>query len=315
MKTKQQFAIIGGGSWGTALACLVSRITGNTLLYTMESNIANEINSYNTNKKYLQNTPLCPQITATTKLEDTIHCPIIILATPSYAFESIIIKLQTLGLPNSTILLVATKGLCQNPVQLFSTKLEERLDNSYGFISGPNFAKEVAEGKFAAITITSKDLSLAQNLANQLSCDNLNTSISSDVITVQIASIVKNIIAIKSGILQAQGHGENAKAWLVSQGLQEIATIITALGGNIESLCLPAVIGDLVLTSYSTTSRNTKFGFDFYNNNYSQEFLTNYPILVEGLQAVPLIMALIKPYNLDVPIISSIFKLINSKIK
>ena len=97
--------------------------------------------------------------------------------------------------------------------------------------------------------------------------------------------------------------------------LQEIATIITALGGNIESLCLPAVIGDLVLTSYSTTSRKIKFDFDFYNNNYSQEFLTNYPILVEGLQAVPLIMALIKPYNLDVPIISSIFKLINSKIK
>jgi glycerol-3-phosphate dehydrogenase (NAD(P)+) len=193
---------------------------------------------------------------------------------------------------------------------LFSTKMEQEFDNPYAFISGPNFAKEVAVGNFASITITSKDKSLAQQVADELSSEQLDVSVSTDIITVQIAGIVKNIIAIKSGILMAQGYGENARAWLVSKGLEEIAIISKALGGNQESLTLPAVIGDLVLTSYSTTSRNTKFGYEFHQNNYSKEFLANYPVLVEGASAAKLLHSFVSNYNLDLPMTSSVAKLV-----
>ena len=108
-------------------------------------------------------------------------------------------------------------------------------------------------------------------ISDILDRDNLEISTASDVITVQIAGIVKNIVAIRSGIMQAQGSGENAKAWLISMGLHEISVISSVLGGNVQSLSLPAVVGDLALTSYSTTSRNTRFGLEYHNSNYSKE--------------------------------------------
>ncbi len=310
MKKLKNFAVIGGGSWGTALACLVARVYGSALIYTPEVNIADEINNHHKNSKYLDETILPSGITATTSLPDVANCDVIILAVPSHAFETVIQELKQLRLSSQTVLLIATKGMCMEPLQLFSNKIEQEFNNPYAFISGPNFAKEVAIGNFASITITSKDKSLARYIADDLSSEQLDVSISTDIITVQIAGIVKNIIAIKSGILMAQGYGENARAWLVSKGLEEIAIISRALGGSQESLTLPAVIGDLVLTSYSTTSRNTKFGYEFHQNNYSKAFLSNYPVLVEGASAAKLLHNFISKYNLDLPMTSSVAKLV-----
>ena len=310
MKKLKNFAVIGGGSWGTALACLVARVYGSALIYTPEVNIVDEINNHHKNSKYLDETVLPSGITATASLLDVESYDAIILAVPSHAFEIVIQELKQMGLSSKTVLLIATKGMCQEPLQLFSTKMEQEFDNPYAFISGPNFAKEVAVGNFASITITSKDQPLARDIADELSSEQLDVSVSTDIITVQIAGIVKNIIAIKSGILMAQGYGENARAWLVSKGLEEIAVISRALGGNQESLTLPAVIGDLVLTSYSTTSRNTKFGYEFHQNNYSKEFLANYPVLVEGASAAKLLHSFVSNYNLDLPMTSSVAKLV-----
>jgi glycerol-3-phosphate dehydrogenase (NAD(P)+) len=310
MKKLKNFAVIGGGSWGTALACIVARVYGSALIYTPEISIEEEINNHHKNSKYLDDTILPSGITATTSLLDLAGYDVIVIAVPSHAFENVIQELKQMGLSSQTVFLIATKGMCQEPLQLFSSKMEQELGNTYAFISGPNFAKEVAIGNFASITITSKDRSLASYIADELRSEQLDVSISTDIITVQIAGIVKNIIAIKSGILMAQGYGENARAWLVSKGLEEIAIISRALGGNQESLTLPAVIGDLVLTSYSTTSRNTKFGYEFHQNNYSKEFLVNYPVLVEGASAAKLLHGFVSKYNLDLPMTSSVAKLV-----
>lgn len=310
MKKLKNFTVIGGGSWGTALACLVARIYGSALIYTPEANIVDEINNYHKNSKYLDDVILPPGITATKSLSDVASYDVIILAIPSHAFEVVIQELKQIDLPSKTVVLIATKGMCQKPLQLFSNKMEQEFSNPYAFISGPNFAKEVAIGNFASITITSKDQSLARYIADDLVSEQLDVSISTDIITVQIAGIVKNIIAIKSGILMAQGYGENARAWLISKALEEIAIISKALGGLQESLTLPAVIGDLVLTSYSTTSRNTKFGYEFHQNNYSKEFLASYPVLVEGVWAAKLLHNFMSKYNLDLPMTSSVAKLL-----
>lgn len=309
-KQQKNVAIIGAGSWGTALACMMARTYDHALLYTWESAQADEINTQHKNSKYLGDILLPYEVTATTDLAATINYDIIIIAVPSHAFEDILFDLKKINLSSKPLILIATKGLCSRPVQLFSSKIEQEFDNKYGFISGPNFAKEVALGNFASVTITSKNLPLAKKIANILRSDQLRTTYSSDIITMQIAGIVKNIIAIKSGIFIAEGYGENAKAWLVAQGLDEIATISQAMGGRAVSLTLPAVIGDLVLTSYSTTSRNTKFGYEFHKNNYSKEFLKSYPILVEGISGAKLLQKYLEDYNLYLPITSSIAKLV-----
>lgn len=308
MRMLENFAVIGGGSWGTALSCLMARAFGGVLLYTLEEKIVNEINNKHQNSKYLGDVILTSGVRATSRIKDIMAADVIILAVPSHAFAAVLLQLKQAGLPENTILLVATKGLCKNPVQLFSSRIESVCDNPYAFISGPNFAKEVAEDKFTAITISSKDAKLAKMLAAGLASARLDTTFSTDIITVQIASIVKNIAAIRSGIMQASGAGENARAWLVSRALEDIAIISKAFGGNAETLTLPAVIGDLTLTCYSTTSRNTRFGYEFYRNNYSKEFLNNYPILVEGVSSARLLKRFLKEHNLELelPIVSSI---------
>jgi glycerol-3-phosphate dehydrogenase (NAD(P)+) len=306
MKVSKKISVLGGGSWGTALACLAARAFGNCLLHTIEQNAADEINNEHTNSRYLGDTKLPNGLIATVNIEETINSDIIIVAVPSFALVQTLENLKKSGLPEGAILLIATKGMCQNPLQLFSERIEAMFVNSYAFISGPNFAKEVAEDKFASITISSKNIELARNISGLISSSKLEVSFTDDIITVQIAALVKNVVAIKSGMLEAEGGGENARAWLISMGLSEIAIISKYLGGNAASLALPAVVGDLVLTSYSRTSRNTKFGFDFHNNSYSKEYLKNYPVLVEGISSARLLNEFLKDSKLELPIITSV---------
>jgi glycerol-3-phosphate dehydrogenase (NAD(P)+) len=307
-----KFAVIGGGSWGTALACLVTRAVGSVSLYSIEDSVVDEINNKQQNSMYLGDVFLPAGIQATSNIQDIIAHDVIILAAPSHVFEKILQQLKEHGLAKNTILLIATKGLCENPSQLFSDKIESELDNPYAFISGPNFAKEVAEDKFSSVTISSKNMDIANKIASILASKKLEVTVSDDIITVQIASIIKNIAAIKSGIIQGDGAGDNAKAWLISCALQEIAMIANILGGKPETLSLPAVVGDLVLTCYSITSRNTKFGYEFHQNSYSRDFLDNYPILVEGVSSARLLKDFLKAkqINLDLPIISSIMDIV-----
>lgn len=237
----KKFAVIGGGSWGTALACLVTRAVGSVSLYAIEDSVVEEINNKQQNSAYLGDVNLPTGIHATSNIQDIIAYDVIILAAPSHVFENILQQLKKGGLLKNTILLIATKGLCENPSQLFSDKIESELDNPYAFISGPNFAKEVAEDKFSSVTISSKNIGMANEIASILASKTLEVTVSDDVITVQIASIIKNIAAIKSGIIQSDGAGDNAKAWLISCALQEIAMIAKLLGGKPETLSLSLI--------------------------------------------------------------------------
>ncbi len=306
MSTIKKISVLGGGSWGTALACLSARAVGDCLVHAIEADAVDEINNKHTNSRYLGDTILPQGLKATLKIEDTIDSDVIIIAVPSFAFVKTLENLKAVNLSDRAALLIATKGMCENPLQLFSEKIESMFKNSYGFISGPNFAKEVAQDKFSSVTISSKDIDLAKDIASTLVSDNLNVGVTDDIITVQISALVKNIVAIRSGMMEAEGHGENARAWLVSMGLSEIAKIAGSIGGKADSLALPAVIGDLVLTSYSKTSRNTRFGFDFHNNSYSKEYLDNYPVLVEGVSSSRLLKKYLSNSDLDLPIISSV---------
>jgi len=309
----KKFAIIGSGSWGTAIACHVARIHESVKIYSRSKQTIDEINNNKTNSEYLGAIPLPDNIIATCDMNQLTEAEVIFIVVPSTGFEEILSLLKTLDISKSTVFAIASKGIVSNPVRLFSEFFESTLPNPFAFFSGPTFAAEVAAGKFATATISSCDLNLANKLAKNLSTSNFEITTSEDIITIQIASLVKNIVAIKSGILEATNAGENARAWLITKGLQEIAIISKTLGGKSGTLIDAAVVGDLILTSYSKTSRNTKFGFELHQNNYSKDFILGYPKLVEGMEAAKLIKALVIKQHLnlaDLPIINEIINII-----
>lgn len=317
IKTYKNFAVYGGGSWGTALACQVARVHGKATLFLRDKEAMAEINQYHQSSKYLVDVALPSGVIATDDVADIVNYEVIILATPSVAFAEVIGQLKASGLSPETILLIATKGLANNPAQLLSQQISEMIPNEFAFIAGPNFAKEVALGKLTAVNIAATNIELATSLAHSISSQNFVATQVDDIVTIQIAGALKNIIAIKSGIYKALGYGENARAYLITQGLQEIQTLSGALGGKAESLLQPAVIGDLVLTCCSDTSRNTKFGYELamqradrnllYKNGATQE-----DKLVEGVKSLYLVLELAKRIGVSLPTVQSVLDFLTS---
>jgi glycerol-3-phosphate dehydrogenase (NAD(P)+) len=302
--------VIGGGSWGTGLACQLARKQKAVALIMKNEEIVHEILAKRTNSKYLGNIVIPENIFPSTDWRICLNAKNIFLALPSYALFQAILVLKSLDISSNINLVIATKGLSRDPVELISKRLEKSLPNKIAFIAGPNFAKEVAVGSLSSATIASTDQNLAKKIAELLSSEYFITSVTDDIITVQVAGVVKNIIAIQSGVYEAMNYGENARAMLISNGLNEIALIARELGGKPETLLSFGVIGDLALTCYSRTSRNTKFGFELAKQQNSWDFANNYPYLVEGKEGTKLITELVKPYNLKLPIIQSVINLL-----
>jgi len=309
MNNFKKFAVVGSGSWGSAIAAHLARMHELVVIYSDSKEVADEINNKKANSRYLESVTLPPNLVATDDIAEVINSEVIFIVVPSHAFGNVLEEMKKYSVPLTTIFVIATKGISSNPLELLSERFRRHFANPFAFFSGPNFAKEVALGKFSSATVSSPDLTLANNLAQKLSTPNFEISTTEDIITVQISSLVKNMVAIKSGILEASGAGENARAWLITKALQEILHISSVIGGKPETLLEPAVVGDLILTSYSKTSRNTKFGFELHQNNYSQSFISSYSTLVEGVEAAKLIKPFLLKYNIklsDLPIINSV---------
>jgi glycerol-3-phosphate dehydrogenase (NAD(P)+) len=314
-KDTKKILIIGAGSWGTAIALHVSSFCPHVILYSRDKEQALKINAVRYNHNYLPEILLPDNITVTSDLGLHLDADLIIIATPSSALLDMIDNLTSLGLKRESVVVIATKGMSRTPLQLFSDLLPSKMPNPFAFLSGPNFASEIGKGLYASATIASSDGELANSIAALLTTSNFEFCPCDDVITVQIAGIVKNIIAIQSGILIAQDAGENARASLITQGLAEIVLISSLFGGRMETVLQPAVIGDLVLTASSTKSRNTKFGYMLHSNNYSNDLLDKNTVLLEGVLATNLITELIKPYKLKLPIIDGVRSILAGLVK
>ncbi|KJW02783.1 NAD-dependent glycerol-3-phosphate dehydrogenase family protein [Rickettsia endosymbiont of Ixodes pacificus] len=310
MNKFKNIAVYGGGSFGTSLASLAAQNYNNVTLFLRDEEIAKEILHNKTNVKYLGDIKLPAHLQATTNLDIIKNFELIIIAVPSYAFDYSIKLLKTHGISTANTLLIATKGFARNPTELFSDRLKTLLPHSpTAFFAGPNLARELAKNLPASASIASLDIDIANKIAYNLSSKIFTTNVTSDIVTLQVAGVLKNIFAIKSGIDLAREQGENARAMLIVAALKEIATLSKALScmqeeGNI--LLEAGVVGDLVLTCYSLGSRNTKFGYELGISKDKKKFLQEYKELVEGKEALKLVLDLIKKYNLRMPIISEV---------
>ncbi len=304
----RNIAIYGAGSWGSALALACSRSLERVALIARDRKIAEEITREKTNKKYTGDIKFPANIIASI---DPVICSdfdLILISVPSFFLEETFKKLKSEGLPDDKLVIVASKGLCSEPADLTSNRFKEIAKNEIAFIAGPNFAKEVAEDLPTWADIACENYAMAVRAANSISSENFKTTPMDDVITLQIAGVIKNILAIKAGTYEALGYGENARASLISAGLKEIKILSSALGGKESTLLENSVVGDLTLTCLSKTSRNTRFGYEWALSKDKAIFVKNYPYLVEGFRSAGLVKELIKRYDLVMPTVETMIQ-------
>lgn len=304
----KRIAILGGGSWGTALAIVLSRAheSNEICLWVRDAGLAEAIHRDRENRLYLPGHKLPEKIEVaqdpSVALKNT---EIIIGAIPSAHARSVFQR----ALPHidrGAAILSATKGLepathmrmTEVIAQVVSPRFEPRL----AVLSGPSFAMEAAAGQPTAVVVASSERRLAHELQEKLSRPNFRLYTNDDVLGVELAGAMKNVIAIAAGVCQGIGFGSNPLAALITRGLAEMARLAVAFGGRPETLSGLAGLGDLVLTCTGALSRNRYVGMELGKGRPLIEILAGMKMVAEGVGTATALLALAGEARVELPI-------------
>lgn len=306
-----RISVIGAGAWGTALALAAFRAGLTVNLWSFSLDKAELMNQRHENVCRLPGIALDPMIQATTDPQDTTDADVIILAPPAQFMRSTCEAFHKIW-PSHVPLLIASKGIENGSAFLMSEVVREYFpDNPLLILSGPSFASDVAKELPTAVVLGSEDLALAQKIAELLSSPRFRLYACDDIIGAQIGGACKNIIAIACGILEGLELGDNARAALVTKGLAEISHLGCKMGGKLETFLGLSGVGDMILTSLSSQSRNQTFGFALGRGAILSELLSNKKNLVEGVHTVSGAALLAKKHQVDMPITFAVYDLLN----
>jgi len=297
-----QIGIVGGGSWGTALALALARPDRRVALWVYEPELAARMASERENSVFLPGFRLPETIHPTHRLAEAAS-GLTILATPSHALRGTLERLRPLLPPEAEIVL-ASKGLEEGSLLRVSEVAGEALGSAarMATLSGPTFAREVAAGEPAAVVIAARDIALAERLQHQLSSPTLRFYASRDVVGVELGAALKNVIAIAAGICQGLGLGSNTRAALIARGLAEMTRLATAAGGCAETLAGLAGLGDLVLTCTGELSRNRAVGIGLGEGRRLEAILAATPMVAEGVRTTAAAVELGARWGVELPI-------------
>src|SRR6056297_2188233 len=273
-----KFSVIGGGSWGTALAQLLGRNNYQVLVYVRDKEIKNSIN-----KKYFPDIKLVENIKATNDIEKVVnYSPIIILSVPTQVTRKIMKKIMDY-ITKDTIIVSTAKGIEEGTYLSNREIIKEYGVNNVTVLSGPTHSEEVIRGIPSAAVIASENKKLATKIQDLFMSSDFRFYVNSDVVGVEIAGAVKNIIALAAGAADGLGYGDNSKAALITRGLREISRFGKLLGGDPLTFSGLAGMGDLVVTCTSMHSRNRRFGINIGKGMSFQEALDSIGQVVEGI--------------------------------
>jgi glycerol-3-phosphate dehydrogenase (NAD(P)+) len=257
----QNAAVLGAGSWGTALAIALADRELDVVLYGNEQNVCDEINQSHSNKRYLPGVELPSNIKGSLDIEEAASREIILLVVPSQVARLVLKKLADAGPSRETIIVSCTKGLDPETGELMHELIAEFFpENPIAVLSGPSHAEEVASRMATLATIGSEDSAVAARVQEVFTLPWFRTYTSDDIVGIELGSVVKNIFAIAAGAADGLGLGDNAKAALVTRGLAEMTRLGVAIGGKEETFRGLSGIGDLIVTCYSLHSRNNRVG-------------------------------------------------------
>jgi glycerol-3-phosphate dehydrogenase (NAD(P)+) len=305
MSSYSNICFYGGGAWGQALAITLASLGHKSTLIVSDKIRETDINNH-LSKRFPQ-TKLSPLIKASVDKNQIIQqCDLIFITTESKRVLDVINQVALLSDKNIHVI-ITSKGFATNKGETFSEVVESSFPKmTLSILTGPTFADEIANNQPAAAVIANKDIEKANSICNLFHNSNLRLYPSNDPQGVSIAGAVKNIIAIGAGIIEGLGLGDNAKAALITRGISETSELIKKAGGIYTSAFGLAGIGDMSLTCSGPHSRNMAYGMKIVNNN-------NEPPkeLVEGLNAIHATIALSQKLNIELPIMTSIKKILN----
>ena len=294
-------AIVGAGSWGTALAIHLGRAGAAVRLYARAAHAAEAIATRRRNPWYLSDLEIPAGVEATADAATAFSdADVVIVAVPSEFFAATLARLTP---PPRAAIVSATKGFDPTRHARMSELVRERFPAApLAVLSGPTFAREVALGRPTAAVIASTDEALATELQARLRSRELRLYTNRDVIGVEAGGALKNVMAIATGIADGLGLGENARAALVTRGLAEMTRLAVALGGEPSTLAGLAGLGDLVLTATGTLSRNRALGMALARGDSLAHASASTRMVAEGVPTVRTALALATAHQISMPI-------------
>lgn len=312
VKNSHSIAVLGAGSWGTALAMMLGQNKHQVNLWSHNAEHAALMQKTRENTRYLANLTFPETLNVSSDFKITFNeVKDILIVVPSHAFRQTLENIKPF-VTNSHRVAWATKGLEAGSYKLLHQVAQEVLGDEIplAVISGPTFAKEVAQGLPGAVTIASDNQTLALDWAHLLHNDHFRAYTSEDVIGVEIGGACKNVIAIAAGIADGMGFGANARAALIARALSEITRLGISLGANAETFTGLTGLGDLVLTCTDDQSRNRRTGIALGEGKNLDTVIKQIGQVVEGVATAKEVVALAKKQNIDMPITEQVYNVL-----
>lgn len=318
MMTERKIAVIGGGSWATALVKILSNNLKTVNWWMRNEAAVKHIIKYQRNPNYLQSVEFdLDKINVSTDLVEIIEqADIIILATPS-AFLVKTFENFPKELFDNKIVFSAVKGIVPEYNAIPARFIHKTFGTPYnkiGIICGPCHAEEVALERLSYLTIACQEDCISEEMAELLACRYIKTTTSDDLFGTELSAVLKNVYAIASGICAGLGYGDNFQAVLISSAIQEIENFIDEVSPIHRDVKSSAYLGDLLVTSYSKFSRNRTFGFMIGKGYSVKSAQLEMDMIAEGYYAVKSVVEINKRFEVDMPIVNAVYNILYERI-
>ncbi|MDD9992350.1 MAG: NAD(P)-dependent glycerol-3-phosphate dehydrogenase [Rhodospirillales bacterium] len=307
----KRIGVIGGGAWGTALAAVAARAGRSVTLWAREPDVIESINDRHENRRFLPGVPLEHAIRATADLDEAADADLLLLVTPAqHLAETTALIAQATA--SATPAVICPKGIERGTGALMSEAVRRVApDMPIAVLSGPTFAREVADGLPAAVSLACTDARMGASIVKALGVPAFRPYLTDDLIGVQIGGAVKNVIAIAAGIAIGRGLGDNARAAIVARGFAELVRLAVAKGARMETLAGLAGLGDLVLTCTGEQSRNFSFGRAIGGGTAAKVALDSSEAVTEGHESAPAVVTMASSLGVEMPIASAVHALLH----
>jgi glycerol-3-phosphate dehydrogenase (NAD(P)+) len=315
MTAATRVTVLGAGSWGTALAALLARHGALTTLWGRDADAMQAMARTRRNARYLPDSELPAELSYGSDLAACVDgADWLLVVTPSHAFRELIEAIAATGARHDGIAW-ATKGFEPGTGRFLHELVEEILPGQPGaVVTGPSFAREVVDGLPTAVTVHSESAAFAQRVADALHGPSFRAYTGTDVLGAELGGAMKNVLAVATGVADGMNLGLNARAGLITRGLNEMLRLGVALGARAETLMGLAGLGDLVLTCTGDLSRNRRLGLALGHGVPLREAVAKIGQVVESVQTVDEVMRLADRQNIELPIARHVQRVLHEEI-
>ncbi len=305
--------VLGGGSWGTTVASLVTR-NAPVQLWARNPKAVREINEAHSNERYLPGIELPKKLTATADLAEVVgSADVLVMGIPSQNFRSVLEEVKE-HVRAWVPIISLTKGL-EVETRLRMTEVVEEIvpGHPVGVLTGPNLAREIMEGRAAASVLAMQGGGNVELLRPLFNSGLFRVYSNEDVTGCELGGVLKNIIAIAVGMGDGLGAGDNTRAGLITRGLAEVTRLGVALGGKARTFSGLAGMGDMIATCTSDQSRNRSVGVQLGKGRSIEEIIADMVMVAEGVKTAPAVMELAKEHEISMPIAEDVFKVVTGE--